>query len=884
MTPVDDPVGAPAPVLPGTEGIIGSETSGIGPGAAGSLDGGGAPTVPATAVMASVENPAAGSLGGSTIDAAIGSNGATAAQVQQALDESGLSVTGAGVKVGVLSDSFNDLGGAAADEADGALPPSSDIQVLKDLPSGGTDEGRAMMQIVHDIAPGASLAFYTAFDSEQDFANGILALAADGCKVICDDVSYFDEPFFQNAVVAQAIQTVEAEGVTYIVAAGNNASNGYQSAWTPASGSFDGNSLTDAQSFGGSLVQTITVTASSTETVPLLLEWNQAYGDAASDLEMLVFRNGSLYGAATNISSGEPTNPWVDFTFTASGTYQIAIENLSGPNPGLIKEIAEGDGLPVTISGANVGTVYGHSMTPGAITAGAVDAADTPAFGVNPPTSESFSSSGAGTELLFANNGTPLSTPDPLNPVAVSGVDDINTTVSDLIDFYGTSAATASLAGVAALILSADPSLIPAQVAEIMEETALPMANSAVSGDGLVQVDPAVEAAQAIQAPVETPIAATRTLTVGAVLQASSLFNPASDPDAPITSYFVTDSNPAAGHWYLNGVPISGLVAPSQLSGLTYDAISPGTDVAYLQASANNGKSWSSWQGNGVTVTVQAPPPTVETPIAATRTLTVGAVLQASSLFNPASDSGAPITSYFVTDSNPAAGHWYLNGVPVSGLVAPSQLSGLTYDAISPGTDVAYLQASANNGKSWSSWQGNGVTVTVQAATVSSGDRGSSEGFVSGSMAASTGDRAVEIGAAAISNGTTVDTFELAGSAIDGGAATNYATSDRGALRLDDFFALGGLIADFGQPEHLNLSNSSLSSSTWRGVMEGAGDAGGTPTVPNGLPIADLRLLYQYVAAQPTSAGDFHGGTLISDLPLAAITDLAPALGGGNHG
>ena len=48
-----------------------------------------------------------------------------------------------------------------------------------------------MMEIIHDIAPGASLAFYTAFDSEQDFANGILALAAAGAKVIVDDVGYF---------------------------------------------------------------------------------------------------------------------------------------------------------------------------------------------------------------------------------------------------------------------------------------------------------------------------------------------------------------------------------------------------------------------------------------------------------------------------------------------------------------------------------------------------------------------------------------------------------------------------------------------------------------------------------------------------------------------
>ncbi len=29
-----------------------------------------------------------------------------------------------------------------------------------------------MMQIVHDVAPGASLAFYTAESSEADFASG----------------------------------------------------------------------------------------------------------------------------------------------------------------------------------------------------------------------------------------------------------------------------------------------------------------------------------------------------------------------------------------------------------------------------------------------------------------------------------------------------------------------------------------------------------------------------------------------------------------------------------------------------------------------------------------------------------------------------------------
>ena len=210
------------------------------------------------------------------------------------------------------------------------------------------------------------------------------------------------------------------------------------------------------------------------------------------------FSQRDLVGTATNTSSGEPNNPWVEYDFTASGTYQVAIENLSGPNPGLIKEITWGDGLPATISGANVGTVVGHAMTPGAITSGAVNAGNTPAFGIT-PTTESFSSSGLGTELLFANNGTPLSSPLLLSPVAVSGVDNIATTVpGSLSDFFGTSASSASLAGVAALILSADPNLSPAQVEQIMEQTALSMSNPAVSGAGLVQVNPAVAAALAL--------------------------------------------------------------------------------------------------------------------------------------------------------------------------------------------------------------------------------------------------------------------------------------------------------------------------------------------------------------------------------------------------
>ncbi|MBY0397573.1 MAG: hypothetical protein K2X91_14050, partial [Thermoleophilia bacterium] len=85
-------------------------------------------------------------------------------------------LTGAGVTIGVLSDSYNNLGGAAAGIASGDLPAS--LVLLRDnVPAttgaNGTDEGRGMMELVHDVAPGSPKAFATAFGGEATFAQNI---------------------------------------------------------------------------------------------------------------------------------------------------------------------------------------------------------------------------------------------------------------------------------------------------------------------------------------------------------------------------------------------------------------------------------------------------------------------------------------------------------------------------------------------------------------------------------------------------------------------------------------------------------------------------------------------------------------------------------------
>jgi Subtilase family len=479
-----------------------------------------APALPAAAAASvhSVESPVQNAAAN-----AVGPAGATPDQVRQALNATNLNVTGAGVTVGVLSDSFNALGGAAADYG-GALPPASQVVVLQDRP-GGTDEGRAMMQIVHDVAPGANLDFHTANPTEQDFANGILALANAGCRVICDDVIYFHEPFYQTGVVAKAVQTVEQQGVIFLTSAGNSDARGYQAAWNPIQMATVGRTvLRNTQNFGnGSPTQTVTIAGNPMDrAVNFVVQWNQPYGKVTSDLEVVVFVNNNVFLQRTrhnNIPS-QQNDPFIRFLLPRGSTYTIAIQNLAGPDPGLIKEAAIGSAGLVTIQGENSGTTQGHQISPYALAEGAVDSKNTPNLS-GTLQSENFSSTGAGTQLWFNNDGSAIpGGPLVYNPLAVSGIDNIATTVNppppltSFAPFFGTSAAAPSVAGVVADMLQANPNLTFARVKQILQQTALPFGDQNIAGAGLVN------AAAAVQLALQTATFAT---TANLVLRTNAL-------------------------------------------------------------------------------------------------------------------------------------------------------------------------------------------------------------------------------------------------------------------------------------------------------------------------------------------------------------------------
>lgn len=412
-------------------------------------------------------------------------------------------VDGSGIRVGVLSDSFNAKGGMASDIANDYLP--ADTTILKDFTAAGaTDEGRAIAQVIHDVAPGASIAFYTADFNESDFAAGILSLCNAGCRVIVDDVTYFDEPFFQDDAIAQAIHTAVSQGVVFVTSAGNDSDNSYESVFRPVTATLpDGQVLANLHDFGGTVLQDVSIGAHSK--VFFDLQWDQPYGAAPTDMEIRVYSGNLLIASADRTATaagwGEPAvNPMAGVWVTNNGdtpeVVQVAIDDTSGPAPGLIKYVALGNGAPVSIlsSPSPSGTLIGHHMAEDALTVGAASYTATPAFGVDPPRLEAFSSSG-GAELLFDASGNPLPSPELLDKVDFVAPDGISTSVPGLTTFFGTSAAAPDAAAVAALMLQANGALDVGDIGNLLKDSALDMGApgyDVASGYGLIQADRAV--------------------------------------------------------------------------------------------------------------------------------------------------------------------------------------------------------------------------------------------------------------------------------------------------------------------------------------------------------------------------------------------------------
>ncbi len=427
-------------------------------------------------------------------DAAMGSD----------LARSALGVSGAGQTVGILSDSFDSvpyaggIDGVQEDISTGDLPAQTTI--LEDSPL-GEDEGRAMGQIVHDVAPGASIQFATAEGGSAHFASNILRLASAGATVIVDDISYADEPFFQDGLPAQAVNSVVAQNIPYFSSAGNSADSSYASAFHSSGvAGPDGGVLHDFDPGSGvSTAQQITIPVGGSFAPDL--QWNQPFrslggAGATSDLDIYLLGSDGTTVVASSVTNNIGGDPLEFLDFSNDGsldlnndgvpdtTFYVEISLASGSAPSLMQYIDIGHGATISTFATNSPTDFGHHNTAGALGVAAAAFFQTPAFGTTPPILDSFSSEG-GISLLFDTSGNPLPTPVNYNSPQVTGVDGANTTffgedipqdTDSLPNFFGTSAAAPHVAAVAALMLQAagGPSHMPPdQIYSLLEDSAI---------------------------------------------------------------------------------------------------------------------------------------------------------------------------------------------------------------------------------------------------------------------------------------------------------------------------------------------------------------------------------------------------------------------------
>jgi len=389
-------------------------------------------------------------------------------------------LNGSGLRIGVLSDSYNRLNGAAAGVVSGDLPPVVDL-FLEGPASGVSDEGRGMVELIYDVAPGAAISFGSAFFGEAAFAQTVLDLANPSranCQILVDDIGYLNEPFFQEGLVGEAVDQVVGQGVTFFSAAGNDADHAYES--TAFAGAIDLQSGTLAHDFdpgpGVDTRQLLTIPPASG--ADFVLQWDDPFYTTSgvdTNLNILFLKPGTnqVVGAGldNNLTSQEPLEMVSLFnaTFT-SQQVEVVIQLVQGPAPTRLKYLYFGE---VTIEefATNSSTIWGHPMAAGAMAVGAINYFDQR----NPA---NFTSAGPST-ILFDANSMPLSNPNTRPKPDFAAIQGTDTTFfgfdadgNGFANFFGTSAAAPHAAAIAALLMQSSPGLIPQAYYNRLKNTA----------------------------------------------------------------------------------------------------------------------------------------------------------------------------------------------------------------------------------------------------------------------------------------------------------------------------------------------------------------------------------------------------------------------------
>ncbi len=343
------------------------------------------------------------------------------------------SQSGNGIKVGVISDGVDHLSDSQSTDD---LPPN--VNVLSNTVGG--DEGTAMLEIIHDMVPDASLYFHDCGSNVSAFNSAIDDLVSAGVDVIVDDIGWIIEPFFEDGTIASHITSVLAsQNIVYVSSAGNGAKKHYQGDYYD-----DGYDFHDF-SRDPSSNDYLYLNIPNNGNVRIVLQWNESFGASSNDYDLYLF-NVDGYGVLdlclyTQNGDDDPLE-YINYTNTTGSSIiaEIDVKNYLG--------LAETKTLEVFIYSSGgvyhysnnivaMDSIFGHPAVPGVIAVGAIDASDSGNDDI-----EDFSSQGPVTIIGEEQRAKP----------DVCGIDGVTVTGAGGFSnpFYGTSAAAPHIAAIAA--------------------------------------------------------------------------------------------------------------------------------------------------------------------------------------------------------------------------------------------------------------------------------------------------------------------------------------------------------------------------------------------------------------------------------------------------
>jgi hypothetical protein len=556
-------------------------------------------------------------------------------------------VDGTGVTVGIISDSFeaavDPVTTPEEDVALGVLPGPGNpcgyetpVEVLFDSDTGG-DEGRAMAQLVHGIAPGATLLFASGWGGPSGMAEAIVSLADAGADVIVDDLGYSSETYFQQGLISIAINYAREQGAAYYTSAGNSNVVGDEegpSAGLPISSwqtsSFRGTACPDwvqvpetvtsydcldfDPSAGVDASEEIGLNGSLAPQV--LLSWGEPILGVRSSFSLQLYEDGDepeLYAASVNVDPTIPNEMVAIADPPPAGEYRfVLVRDLTDRVP---NDPAVWMGM---FSGADALDWREYDRSAGDDLVGPVTLghpADGSGTGVaaadwsTPEEPEVFTSPGPGTTLFAPLNplsGEPSAElPEPLHipAPAVAGVDGTRTSFfggpgDGTYRFYGTSAAAPNVAATHALATQFAPTASAEEITDLLIGTAASMTNpydgilpdEDVFGTGLAD---GYSLLAALPAPAVSGLAAT-------VLSATSIAVEW-DGGLPVTGYQV--------ELLQHGTVVDSGTLEADETATTFSGLVPESDYRVRVAALNTSGEVGAWAETGELRTPRPPQP-----------------------------------------------------------------------------------------------------------------------------------------------------------------------------------------------------------------------------------------------------------------------------------